>query len=306
MITTGNLDSTANVSVIPPEVIANEIQGYLSASLNLGKTVDNDQALGAVQVGKVLSIPRRGTVVAQQKTENSTVATQKVTASDVTINVNQHWYVRILEEDFTRSVQPGSLLPGYAIDAAAVLAEQVESTLAGYIPTFDNIDFDHSDTNDSAVKAVGRVRTRMVKNKIPQFLTKFGYISPELNQWLADSGAYLTPQLESLKGALLDGSVGQVRGFNLFESQLAPGEGSPAWQDNFFYTSHALVLASRPLQVPGSEFGVQATAVTSDAGVVLRYVRAWSDLEMGVVIQLDTVFGAGVNDSRQGFVLQSH
>jgi len=65
------------------------------------------------------------------------------------------------------------------------------------------------------------------------------------------------------------------------------------------------VLASRPLIQPGSDLGVQATTVQSEAGLALRLVRYYDGDEMGVVVQIDTVFGSGVNDERQGFVLES-
>jgi hypothetical protein len=56
---------------------------------------------------------------------------------------------------------------------------------------------------------------------------------------------------------------------------------------------------------PGNELGVEATTVQSEAGLALRLVRYYDPNEMGVAIQLDTVFGSGVNDERQGFVLES-
>lgn len=300
---TGNMTSTQN-AVFIPEVIANEAIGLLGAYLQLGKSVSKDSDLTPVRVGQVLSIPRRGTVYAQQKTQGTAVTTQRPAADDVQVTVDQHWYVRMLEEDFTRSLQQGSVLPGYAEDGIIVLAEKIETVLAGYIDEFDNIDFT-SGGSDTALKALGRVRARMVKLKVPRLAPKYGYVSPDFMALLGDETAFIDPKLIPNNQPLMDGTVGRARGFDIFEGQLVPTSGSPAWDQNFFYTRNALVLASRPLLVPGAGLGVEATTVMSDAGIALRYVRAWSDTEMGTVIQLDTVFGAGVNDERQGFVLES-
>lgn len=300
---TGPMTTTQNAVWIP-EVIANEAIGRLGAYLQLGATVSKDSELNPVRVGQVLSIPRRGTIVAQQKAQGTATSVQRPAADDVQVTVDQHWYVKLLEEDFTRSLQVGSVLPGYVEDAVIVLAEKIESNLTSHFDEFDNIDFT-SGGSDTALKALGRVRARMVKNKVPRLATKYGYISPDFMQLLGDDEAFIDPKLIPNNQALVDGAVGRARGFDIFEGQLVPTSGSPAWDQNFFYTRNALVLASRPLLQPGNELGVQATTIQSEAGIALRLVRYYDGDEMGVVVQLDTVFGSGVNDERQGFVLES-
>lgn len=300
---TGPMTTTQNAVWIP-EVIANEAIGRLAAYLQLGATVSKDSELNPVRVGQVLSIPRRGTIVAQQKAQGTATSVQRPAADDVQVTVDQHWYVKLLEEDFTRSLQVGSVLPGYVEDAVTVLAEKIESNLTSHFDEFDNIDFT-SGGSDTALKALGRVRARMVKNKVPRLATKYGYISPDFMQLLSEDEAFIDPKLIPNNQALVDGAVGRARGFDVFEGQLVPTSGSPAWDQNFFYTRNALVLASRPLLQPGNELGVQATTIQSEAGIALRLVRYYDGDEMGVVVQLDTVFGSGVNDERQGFVLES-
>ncbi len=301
---TGPMTTTQNEPFIP-EVIVNEALGHLGAYLDLGKTVSKDTELGAVQVGQTINIPRRGAVVAQQKAQGSPVTTQRPAADDIQVTVDQHWYIRLLEEDFTRSVQPGSVLPGYLEDGLKVLAEQIESSLTEHFSEFDNIDFDSAVNTDSAVKALGRVREQQVKLRIPKLQEKYGYCSPEFVRLLGEDNAFIDPKLIPTSRALIEGAVGRAKGYDIFEGQLVPRAGSPGWDQNFFYTKWALVLASRPLLDPGSRFGVESTTLSSDAGLALRYVRGWSDQDVGVYVHLDTVFGSGVNDERQGFVLES-
>lgn len=300
---TGNMNTTTNAVWIP-EIIANEALGRLGAYLNLGATVVKDSELSPVRVGQKLSIPRRGTVYLQTKSQGSSTSIQKPSADDVEVTVDQHNYIKMLEEDFTRAMQTESALPGYVEDAVQVLAEAIETHLTGNFSEFDNIDFT-SGGSDTAVKALGRVRARMVKNKVPKLAQLFGYVSPDFMSILGDETAFIDPKLIPASKALFDGAVGRARGFDIFEGQLVPTSGSPAWDQNFFYTRNALVLASRPLLAPGNELGVQATTVQSDAGLALRIVRYYDGDEMGVVVQLDTVFGSAVNDVRQGFVLES-
>lgn len=299
----GPMTTTQNAVWIP-EVIANESLGALAANLQLGQTVSKDSELTAVRVGQTISIPRRGTIVAQQKAQGTATTVQRPTADDVQVTIDQHWYVKLLEEDFTRSMQTGSVLPGYLQDAVIALAEKIETHLTGNFDEFDNIDFT-SGGSDTAVKALGRVREQMVLNKVPRLMQKFGYISPEFARFLGEDNAFIDPKLIPNNQALTEGAVGRAKGFDLFEGQLVPTSGSPAWDQNFFYTKYALVLASRPLLQPDRTLGVDATTVQSDAGLALRLVRYYDGDEMGVVVQLDTVFGSGVNDERQGYVLES-
>lgn len=301
---TGNQTTTQNAPWIP-EIVANEALGRLGAYLNLGATVAKDSELSAVRVGQVLSIPRRGTIYRQTKSQGTPTQVQRPSADDVQVTVDQHDYVKLLEEDFTRAMQTGSTLPGYVEDSVQVLAEGIESNLADNFDEFDNIDVTLSSSDDAAIKALASVRTRMVRNKVPKLAQLFGYISPELNEALGNANAYIDPKLIPNNRPLTEGTVGRAKNFDLFEGQLVPQNGSPAWDQNFFYTRNALVLASRPLVQPGNELGVQSTVVQSEAGLALRLVRYYDGDEMGIVVQLDTVYGSAVNDERQGFVLES-
>jgi hypothetical protein len=296
------MNSTTNAPWIP-EVIANEAIGLLGAYLNLGKTVSKDSDLTPVRVGQTISIPRRGTIVALQKSENVATIVQKPTADDVQVTVDQHWYIKIAEEDFTRAMQPDSVLPGYVEDGVIVLAEKIESKLAAHTSEFPNIDAGGSDGD--AYKGVVNVRTAMVNNKVPALAQKYGYISSRFYGRLLKEEAILDPKTSAGEISRISGIVGTTAGFGLFEGQLVPTAGSPAWDQNFFYANNALVLASRPLILPDAALGVQSTSVQSEAGLALRLVRYYDPEDMGVVVQLDVLFGTAVNDVRQGYVLES-
>src|SRR5688572_20251318 len=170
------LNSTTNAPWIP-EVVANEAIGMLGNYLNLGKTVSKDTDLTPVRYGQTISIPKRGAITAQQKSENATTTVQQPTATDVQVTVDQHWYVKIAEEDFTRAMQIGSALPGYVEDAIIVLAEKIESRLVTHFSSFPNIDQVGTAAGD-ALKSLVNVRQKLVEAKVPQLSQKFGYISP--------------------------------------------------------------------------------------------------------------------------------
>jgi len=296
-----NMDTTANAEFIP-EIIAQESIGALANNLNLGNTVAKDNELTPVSYGAVISIPVRGALTAQQKGENSDASKQKPTATNVQVTINQHWYVKIAEEDRTRAVQPGSVLPSYMEDAVLTLADKIETSLAANILEFDNIDHGGS---DNAITSVNLVGERMALNKVPTRARKFGYIHPTFVTELLSENAFVDPKVIPNNNALTEGSVGRVGGFDLFSGNLVPSVGSPAHFQNFFYTRNALVLASRPLREVGSNYGVNSASVQSDAGLALRVMEFYDQDEMALVNQVDTLFGSAVYDERLGFVLES-
>lgn len=298
-----NLNTTTENDPWIPEVVANESLGLLGNYLQLGQTVSKDTDLTSVRYGQTISIPRRGAIVAQQKGQNSPTTVQKPAADDVQVTVDQHWYVKIGEEDYTEAFQINSALPGYVEDAIIVLAEKIEGRLVTHFSEFPNIDAGGSDGD--AYKGVVNVRQKMVEAKVPRLATKFGYISPRFASRLLKEEAVLDPKTVQGMDIRESAMLGRTSGFNLWEGQLTPTSGSPAWDQNFFYTRNALVLASRPLRMPRSSLGVEAITLTSEAGLSLRLVRYYDKDEMGEVFQLDVLFGTGVNDSRQGYVLES-
>jgi len=300
---TDTLGTTQNAVWIP-EIIANESIGLLGAYLNLGKTVSKDSELVAVRQGQVLHIPKRGVIVAQQKTQHTDAVLQQPEGDDVEVTVDQHWYVRLAEEDFSKAMQVGSVLPGYLEDAVIVLAEKIESNLAAHSSEFDNTDIPTSGTDD-ALKGINKVREFMVNNKVPQLAQKFGYVAPSLVTALLNSQAFIDPKLIPTSRALTEGTVGRTGGFDIFEGQLVEQVGSPAHFQNLFYTKNALVLASRPLEMPDAALGVQSATVNSEAGLAIRVIRHYDSAAMATVGQLDVLFGTAVNDERQGFVLES-
>ncbi len=295
-------NTTTNAPWIP-EVVANEAIGALGNYLNLGKTVSKDTDLTPVRYGQTITIPKRGVVTATQKSQNASTTVQQPTATEVPVTIDQHWYVKIAEEDFTRAMQIGSALPGYLEDGVIALAEKIEGRLTTHFSSFPNIDA--AGSAGDAYKGVVDVRRKLTEAKVPQLATKYGYISPRFYARLLKEEAILDPKVQTGETARVQGTVGRTAGFDLFEGQLTPTSGSPAWDQNFFYTANALVLASRPLLQPESSLGVQASTVQSEAGLALRVVRYYDGDEMGVVVQVDTLFGTAINDERQAYVLES-
>lgn len=297
------MNSTTN-AVFIPEVIANEALGALPSYLNLGKTVAKSSDLTPRQEGDVISITKRGAITARQKSEGADASNESATATRTTVTLDQHWYVQIAEEDFVEAIQQGGTqLPGYVEDGVIALAEKIESTLIAHTSEFDNIDAGAS--AGDAQKGVIDVRQKLVENKMPILAPRYGYISPRFYSRLLKEEANIDPKLSDNQRAMVEGAVGRLSGFDIFEGQLTPTTGSPAWDQNFFYSKNALVLASRPLRAVEGSLGVEMASVQSEAGLTLRTSRFYDKDAMAIEWRLDVLFGTAVYDDRLGFVLES-
>lgn len=297
------LDTTTNAVWIP-EIVANRTLGVLMSYMSLGRTVAQDTDVTPVRVGQTISLPKRGAVTARQKSENSSATSEETTGTEVTVTINQHWYTQVTEEDYTAALQQGgSTLPGYMEDSAIVLAEKIESALLAHTSEFDNIDAGGS--AGDALDGVIDVRKELVDNKVPKMAPKYGYISPRFAARLLKEEAFVDPKITENARPLFEGAIGRVAGFDLFEGQLTPTSGSPAWDQNFFYHRDALILATRPLRQIGAGLGAQSTVVQSEAGVPLRVTRFYDKDAMGEAMRLDVLYGTAVYDDRVGYVLES-
>jgi hypothetical protein len=293
---------TSDQPILVPEVIANEALRTLGNYLNLGKTVIKDTDLTPTRVGEVIKIPRRGAVTALQKAKGSPTVLQTPTMDNIEVTIDQHWYVKMGEEDASFAVQQGSALPPYLEDSVISLAEKIEQSLIDHTDEFgSNLDVSGANALDGVIA----VRERFAMNKVPKLLERFGYVHPTLVSKLMREDTFTDPKTIPTSRPLIEGSVGRVQGFDMFEGQMVEAKGSPAWYQNFFYTKFALVLASRPLRDVESKFGVESTVVQSEAGLALRVLRYYDPSDLAMVFHVDVLFGAGVNDSRQGIVLES-
>ncbi len=90
----------------------------------------------------------------------------------------------------------------------------------------------------------------------------------------------------------MDGSIGKLYSFEMCESQLVADSASPVYAQNLFFAEDAILFASRPLENPDGNLGVQATVITDpDSGVALRLLHSYQHLQGAHVITLDVLYG---------------
>lgn len=292
-----NLNTTVNNAPwIPTEVIANESLNELGKYLNLGATVTKDSELVQTQVGDTINVPKFGVVESNSLAENGDVTVQRPTGLTIPVVLNKHQEVTIGELDFARSLQKGSVLPGYITQGLMRLAEDIEDELAALWSLFPI----QNDFVTDALTTLRKARTKMIRNNVPKNERIYGYFAPEFIELLLAAEAFTDPKLIPNNDALTEGTVGRAARIDLFEGQSVVKSGSPGVYRNMVYTKHAMVLASRPQPTDGNGLGVQQTAlVDPNSGLAIRATRAYNASKLGVQVTLDVVFGVAMLDDRQ-------
>lgn len=300
------LNSTNNAVWIPAEIIANQTLGALGAYLNLGRTVTKDSELTTVQQGTTISVPKRGAVSSNSLAENGSVNVQSLTGTDVQVVLDHHQEVTISELDYTRSLQPDSVLPGYLEDAVIALAEDIESALAGLWASA-------SFNNDAASGGVAAtilndfvdMQKGLFDRKVPVLARRYAYVSTGVHAAAQKASAFIDPKLIPNNQALTEGAVGRISGFDVFAGQLVVKSGSPGVYRNLFYTRNAMVLATRPQPLPAAGLGAQGSNVIDSNGIAMQVVRSYNATKLANQFTVHVVFGAAVLDSRQFGCLDS-
>jgi hypothetical protein len=294
---------TTNVKAIPT-IIAQGVISKLPGYMNLARTVAKDTDFeGAFNVGDTLNITKTGALTAKQKTPGSAIETQAPTATDVSVTLNQHWYISFLQEDITKMLQKPDMQASYADDAAIALAEKIEGVLLALHPSMTNtVTFDGTSatTIDASLMLM---RSWFAKKKVPAATPKYAYLNTTVIDKLLAVDKYASIQYNDSKDALVEGAVKRLYGINIFESQLVPTSGSPVCYHNVAYTRNGLILATRPMPLDGNGMGARQRLFNDpNTGISLRLTESYDDDYLGVKMTMDVLFG--VNILNNDFVVE--
>lgn len=302
------MDNTTNAAFIPT-IIAQKALGYFGAYMNLARTVGKDFDWTPATFGKVIQIPKRGALTANSKASNANVVVQNPTATNINVTLSNHYEVTFGIDDVTKVLENQNVLVGYGEDAAKVLAEEVESSLAGTYAGLTNsvITFDTTSaaTIDSSVRLI---RKYFTDQKVPKMEERNVYFSSYGYNALLGVPEYVQAQNLGLTGGtdrtpIVTGSVLNIMGLNFWEGQLVPNTGSsPTSIDhNVAYTRDAFVLAARPLpDVPAGYGAVSEVIASEDVGLGFRVVSSFNPQQLAMQVTLDVLYGVATNDIRRG------
>lgn len=298
------LNNTTN-AVFIPTIIAQKALGRLPAFLNVANTISRDSDWATATYGQTIQVPKRGAVVANDKTAGDEFTIQAPTATNVSVTLNKHKEVTIAIDDVTKVLENQDTQMGYAEDGAIALAEKIETDLLDLHPQITNTktwDRTSATTIDTSMLAI---RKFFVDQKVPMVEPRFFQVDSTIYNDLLGTDKYSRYDATGQQGQITSGRMIPAYGFEVHESQVIPVSGSPVAYHNIAYTRNGLVLASRPLPRPQGFGGYYAVINSPSIGLSLRSML-WYDAKVGShKLTMDVLYGVAVMDTRRVLEVES-
>lgn len=277
-----------------PEVWAGKALGYLPKYLNLANTVTTDFDFDEIgRYGNKVNIPVRGTLSANSKAVSTDVTLQQPTDSEVEVTLNNHYEVTFSPEDVARAFSKPQLLEGYMQDAAVVLAEKIEDSIAAlYTSAGDTVDAT-SATSATFLDKLRQARRKLITQKVPKNEPLYAYMSEYAIEELLSTDQMDTADKAGSNRPLVEGAIARAAGFNIFESQMVNGTGSPTTHHNMVYSKDAMVFVPRALPNDAARFGGAKQTVVRDpqTGLSMRVTMSYNANALAPQITLDALWG---------------
>lgn len=282
-----------------PEKVANRALNKLTTYMNLARTVYRDFEPEVAQDGDTVSLPKYGSLTANEFSKTGTVTQQDPEDDSVSCTLDQHWESTFLIRDVAKAMANQNVIDGYVENGAIALAEKVETTLASlYTSAGGTV----SAGSDLQLDDLRTLRKAHVDAKVPRVMSKFLYVDSDgYNDLLALANISQSDQFGS-RNALLTGSIPAIYNYGIFESQNVQTSGSPSTYHCLGYTEQAMALAMRPLPNPGNGLGVRSAVVQDEeSGIGMRVSYSWDPQHLGIQVTLDVLFG--VTTVRDDFLI---
>lgn len=292
---------TTNANAIPT-VVAMETIRLLPAFMGLAKFVSKDTdwtGRDFASYGDTLNIVKPGSLTVKKKTPGSKTVAQAPDADKLSVTLNQHDYIKLLQEDITKLLQKPDLQAQYARNAAIKLAESIEAYLFALHPNItQTVSFDA--TSEATMESSFlTLRGRFATNKVPLNEVKGLFAGTSVVNKLLSVQKYSSG--DYVQGPVIEmGALRKIYNVGVFESQLVATSGSPITTHNIALTPLGMVLVSRPMPLDGNGKGVVQTNITDpNTGLTFRLTEGYSIDDMGTVFQMDVLYGGAIADTAQ-------
>jgi len=296
--------TSANVANAIVKLVAVDALPALMSNLVMGNLINRDYEPTLAQAGDTVNVPIPPTLIANNIAEGGTVQTQNPNLGNAQIVLNTHAEATFQIPDVTKVLAVPDLLRLYMQPAVVALAEKIEGDLLNLYSQFTSnvpVGTAGAPLTEDAIDAA---ETALFQAKVPARATKYlvvdsaGYSAlrqiPRFSEFYSAGEAGLR--------ALIEGSVGKMKDFYIFRSQLVSRTGSgPVTTHNLAFAKDAIGLVIRRLPQPLP--GTGAVAEYAEMGNFgIRVVMSYQPNTLAQQFTVDVLYGAAV--LRNNFAVQ--
>ncbi len=296
--------TSANVATAIVKLVAADALPALVGNLIMGNLVNRDYEPTLAQAGDTVNVPIPPTLVANNLAEGGTVSPQNPSLGNAQIVLNTHAEATFQIPDVTKVLAVPDLLRVYMQPAVVAIAERIESDLLGLYASF---------TANAPVGTAGTPVTEAVVDTAETALFQAKVPATQSKYLVVDAGTYSQmrqiPRFSEFQTvgeaglrALIDGTVGKIKDFFVFRSQLVSKTGSsPITTHNVAFVRDAIGLVIRRLPQPLP--GTGAIAEYADLGNFgMRVIMSYQPNTLSQQFTVDVLYGVAA--LRNNFAVQ--
>lgn len=210
-----------DVSAWVPQQWANESMAILVENLQMAALVHRDFELILSESGDTVNTRKPGEFKAKNKTVNSNIGLQDITATNIPVKLNQHIYVSFLVRDREQARSFEDLVTEYLKPALIAIARRIDRTLLAQAPRFIRTDAKTAGKLgvDASVASILACRKNLNDNKAPLEDRNLVISSKDESALLALDTFINADKVGDQGTALREASLGRRLGFNVYMCQ---------------------------------------------------------------------------------------
>jgi len=294
--------TSANVASAIVKLVAADALPVLVSNLVMGNLVNRDYEPVLAQAGDTVNVPIPPTMVANNIAEGGTVQTQNPNLGNAQIVLNTHCEATFQIPDVTKVLAVPDLLKVYMEPAVVAIAERVERDLLSLYAGFTANAPVGTPATPITEAIIDSAETALFLAKIPPTDQKYFVVDgATYSAWrqIPRFSEFQTAGDAGLQ-ALVIGTVGKVKDFFVFRSQLVPKTGSsPVTTHNLAFTRSAIGLVMRRLPQPLP--GTGAIAEYAELGNFgMRVVMSYQPNTLAQQFTVDVLYGCGILRNEAG------
>ena len=299
--------TSANVASAIVKLVAVDALPALMSNLVMGNLVNRDYEPILAQAGDTVNVPIPPTLVANNIAEGGTVQTQNPSLGNAQIVLNTHAEATFQIPDVTKVLAVPDLLRLYMQPAVIALAEKIESDLLGLYAQFTSNSPAGLPGQAITEASIDAAETALFQAKMPASHPRYLVVDPNAYSAMRQIprfSEYHTAGEAGLR-ALVDGSVGKIKDFFVFRSQLVSKTGSsPVATHNIAFGKNAIGLVVRRLPQPIP--GTGAIAEYAELGNFgMRVTMSYQPNTLAQQFTVDVLYGVGVLRNSFGVRVES-
>lgn len=299
-----NFITSTNVAQAIVKLVAADALPTLVGNLVMGNLVNRAFEKTIAQVGDTVNIPIAPVLTANNIAEGGSVTTQNPSLGNAQIVLNTHVEATFIIPDVTRVLAVPDLLKTYLRPAIIAIAEKIETDLLGLYVLLTANSAQGTGGSAPTEGVIDNCETALFNAKVPTSENKYIVTTGDTYGQLRQISRFTELQKIGTQGpeALIQGTLGKIKDFNVFRSQYVVKTGSGTVTTHglaFARDAFGLAIRRLPQPIPGTG-AIAEYAEMGNFG--LRVILSYQPNTLSQQFTVDVLYGTAV--IRNGFAVE--